>query len=335
MTDTGRIDHPKSRDSRSIAVVLACVLAATACSHDDPAPVELPGAGEIAFVPRDPHDVGISLLDPETGEVRRLTTEVRDLTGLSWSPDGSRLAFVTGGHEGIGIVDADGSGLRTITEGADFPAKTTFSPVTWAPDGNQIAFAAGWVPASSNCSGLDCLRRVRARIYVMDLESSALTRLTDDDLLASSPAWSPDGSTIAFVAIPAAALDLDEPVESPQIYVSDAGGGSARAISSFALNPTELAWSPDGASIAFVSVSSDILVIGSNGGEPREIVSSVVAQDGSFENSDPAWSPDGRRILFTRFGVDGSTVWVAQADGSAPQELHAGCCAAWRPVPAT
>jgi Tol biopolymer transport system component len=315
-------------------VALALVVCAPACEGSSAPSSDLPGSGLIAFVPADPHDVGISLLDPESGEVRRLTTEIRNVSDLAWSPDGSRLTFVPDRRRGIGIIDADGGGLRTLTDPEAFPKKTTFSQATWSPDGERVAFAAGGVPPNAECSGLDCLLLVRARIYVMELETAEVTQLTDDDLLASSPTWSPDGARIAFVAIPASELSLEDAPESPQIYVVDAGGGPAHSITSFDLSPSQLAWSPDGESIAFVTVSSDIQVIGPGGGPAKLTISSLVATEGSFENSDPAWSPDGRRLLFTRLGVEGFTFWVAEADGTGQRQLHSGCCASWQPVPA-
>jgi Tol biopolymer transport system component len=72
--------------------------------------------------------------------------------------------------------------------------------------------------------------------------------------------------------------------------------------------------------------------MGVEGASPRQIVASLVAPDGSFENSDPAWSPDGLRLLFTRSDEDGSAVWVVDADGSGQRELTKGCCASWQPV---
>lgn len=314
-----------------LAVVLVAVL--PACENGDAPADALPGSGLIAFVPPDPHDVGISLLDPESGEVSRLTTEVRDVTDLSWSPDGTRLAFLLDRQSGIGIIDADGGGLRSITDESNFPAETTFSRATWSPDGSHIAFAAGGVPPNADCDGLDCLSLVHAKIYVMDLAPSRMTKLTEDNLIASSPAWSPDGARIAFVAIPASELSLDDP-QGPQIYVVDVDGGSAQPLTSFDLSPSDIAWSPDGASIAFVGGSSDIHVIGSSGGASKEVVSSVVSAEGSFENSDPTWSPDGRRLLFTRLGEEGFTIWVAEADGTEQRRLHAGCCASWQPISA-
>jgi Tol biopolymer transport system component len=320
-----------TRSMRVMAVAL--VVLVPACGSSDAPTVPLPGSGQIAFVPADPHDVGISVLDPDSGEVQRLTEEVRDVTGLAWSPDGSRLAFLLEQSSGIGVIDADGGDLRTLTDEGDFPPKTRFSRATWAPEGDRVAFAAGGVPPNAECEGLDCLSLVRASIYVMTLETSEVTRLTDDELLAASPAWSPDGARIALVAVPASELSVADS-QGQQIYVVDADGGSPHPVTSFDLSPKELAWSPDGESIAFVSVSSDIHVIGADGGPSREVVSSVVAADGSFENSDPAWSPDGLRLLFTRLGEEGLTVWVAEADGTEQRRLHAGCCASWQPIPA-
>jgi TolB protein len=315
-----------------LVLLVACRVAAPRADSPAGTRAESPaGNGLIAFVPPDPRDIGISLLDPKSGEVRPLTTDVRDLTGLAWSPDGTRIAFVLSGHSGIGIIDAHTAEIRILTE-KSFPPETMFSRPAWSPDAARIAFAASSVPSGIECEELECLAFVRAHIYVTDVDGGRPTRLAGDELQSVDPTWSPDGERIAFVAGPPWEPKSQEPPGPPQIHVLDVDGGTLRRLSSFDLGPRDLAWSPDGASLAFGSASSDIYVMGVEGASPRQIVASLVAPDGSFENSDPAWSPDGLRLLFTRSDEDGSAVWVVDADGSGQRELTKGCCASWQPV---
>ena len=313
------------------SLVVASFVFLVACEEAAPPRRPSVGNGLVAFVPPDPRDIGISLVDAVGGEVRALTTDVRDVTGLVWSPDGRKIAYVQSGHSGIGIVDA-ATGRNRILTGGRFPTGTMFSRPTWSPDAARVAFTASSVPSDANCEELECLGFVQAHIYVMEADGGEPFRLTGDDVLSGDPAWSPDGDRIAFVAVSPWDPGSPEPPGRPQVYVMDADGGSVRRLTSFGHGPRDLVWSPDGASLAFATISSDIFVMDADGGSPRRIVTSLVAADGSFENADPAWSPDGRRLLFTRSGENGNAVWVVDADGSGERELIDGCCASWQPL---
>lgn len=190
------------RSTRAVAwtLVVASVVTLAAFGDAEPGGDPSVGNGLVAFVPPDPGDIGISLLDPVGGEVRTLTADVRDVTGLAWSPDVRMIAFVQDGHSGIGIVEADTGRIRVLTS-RWFPPETTFSRPTWSPEADRVAFAAGGVPSGVGCEDLECLRFVQAHIYVMDADGGEPIKLTGDHLLPRDPAWSPDGTRIAFVAV--------------------------------------------------------------------------------------------------------------------------------------
>ena len=100
----------------------------------------------------------------------------------TWSPDGTRIAFVCRWASGadLCIVNRDGTGLVRLTEDAqrdDQPA--------WSPDGGQIAFTRYPAGSTSDAS---------AEIVLMDLATKQITSLTQ----GLDPAWSPDGSKIVF-----------------------------------------------------------------------------------------------------------------------------------------
>jgi Tol biopolymer transport system component len=95
-------------------------------------------------------------------------------SGFSWSPDGTRLAFLSGRDRKVEIyiVNADGSKLTRLTE---HPAVDD-SP-TWSPDGQQIAFR-------SNRDG-------HFEIYVVNVDGSNLRRITNSPEDKLNPAWAP------------------------------------------------------------------------------------------------------------------------------------------------
>ncbi len=93
----------------------------------------------------------------------------------AWSPDGGRIAFVSGkDDEDVHVVDADGSGRKRLTD--DVPGNDHWPP-TWSPDSTRIAFTA------DGPRGGD--------LYAINADGSGLTRLTDDPEYDGFPAWRP------------------------------------------------------------------------------------------------------------------------------------------------
>jgi TolB protein len=118
-----------------------------------------------------------------------------------------------------------------------------------------------------------------------------------------NPAWSPDGSQIAYVS------------GTPWgIYVMAAGGGSATRLTS----GTAPAWSPDGTKIAF-TYSSDVYVMDADGSNITQLTSDGAAA----YDSAPVWSPDGLRIAFMSDRDGDREIYVMNADGTGAVPLTA------------
>ncbi len=124
------------------------------------------------------------MLDLDAGETICLTPEgVEDLQP-SWSPDGTRIAFVSelGENPNIWLMDADGGNRKRLTEG-------TFNDVfpSWSPDGTSIVFVRASPQDESD-------------IHIMDADGGNVTRLTSG-LRVMGPKWSPDGTRIVFAGM--------------------------------------------------------------------------------------------------------------------------------------
>jgi Tol biopolymer transport system component len=139
------------------------------------------------------------------------------------------------------------------------------------------------------------------RIYTINPDGTGLTRLTDGPHQLQ-PAWSPDGTKIAF---------MDRLKAATALYLMNADGSNIRLLTTNIFHDVNLAWSPDGAKIAFCSVTPE-----------RESDSQfslhVINADGSNEvqltsgSGSPTWSPDGKEIALTTFrGID-----LMNADGT-------------------
>jgi Tol biopolymer transport system component len=154
-----------------------------------------------------------------------------------------------------------------------------------------------WDFCPSNCTAWD--------LYAIDPDGTNRVQLTNDPARDLQPAFSPDGSKIAFTT------NRDGNFE---IYVMDASGANAQRLTSDPASDTDAAWSPDGSKIAFDSDrgSGGIWVMNADGSAVASLA----------PGSDPAWSPDGTRIAFTGPGDEGDNmgptkdIWVMDADGA-------------------
>ena len=135
-----------------------------------------------------------------------------------------------------------------------------------------------------------------------------MTNTPDSD--EDDPAWSPDGSQIAFSNQP-----HGEGIQPLEVFVMNADGSNAHALTSDGAN-SEPNWSPDGTKIAYQATVDDqppaVYVMNADG-------SGEVALTSGHVDAAPAWSPDGSLIAFSTDQHESafdSQIYVMNADGS-------------------
>ncbi len=201
-----------------------------------PSPTPLGGGyGQIAFASQRTGIPQIYLINADGSDLRPITNLPEGACQPSWSPDGTRLVFTSPcrhntdsyRESSLYFINADGSDLTPLNTapGGDF------DPV-WSPDGKRIAFTS--------------LRDGHKEIYVLDIETSNIARLTssDSDEENSQPRWSPFSNQIAFVKKRFGAL---------QIWtMTDSGQNPEQVVrSGQTLWDYFPVWSPDGQYILF------------------------------------------------------------------------------------
>lgn len=132
-------------------------------------------------------------------------------------------------------------------------------------------------------------------IYTMNADGSSLTRCARDGMRDDEPAWSPNGTQIAFSSVDLTGAGGGD---ERDLYVMDADCGNVRRLTTDHLDPDiDPTWSPDGNRIAFMrdhdDTGWDIYVR-----DLRTGVDTNLTHLPSADNEAPAWSPDGTRIAF-------------------------------------
>ncbi|MBI4260474.1 MAG: PD40 domain-containing protein [Actinobacteria bacterium] len=259
--------------------------------------------------------------DPGGGDPRRLTEDPATETDPAISPDGSLIAFTSDRTGSLQIH------VMEIGGGPDTPLSTGPSESVepaWSPDGTRIAFSS--------------TRTGSGDIYVMDADGSDVVQLTglgerpeqgtvggdDTRQWEGSPAWSPDGTRIAFVG---------EIGDNPDIWIMDADGSGVVRLTDDPGGDWHPAWSPDGTWIAFQGSfeepAGDIYLIRPDGSDLRRLT------DDPGRDLQPAWSPDGTRIVFASDRDGELGLFVMDSDGSSQRRIveGPGAAPAWGPAP--
>jgi len=213
--------------------------------------------------------------------------DVRRAHGPSWSPDGTRLAFVadTNGLDQAWIIDvgSDGSPRGEPRQATDFPERVGLA--AWSPVGDQLLVT------------VDTGGNEHDQLYLVDIDDSSFGRraLTGEpDVIHTFGAWSPDGRSICYGCNKRRRAFFD-------VWVMEVASGDARPVFEQDATLAPLAWSPDGASLVVSRANTnhdhDLFLAPLAGGEPRLLTThDPHGFAGETQYLRPTFSPDGRTL---------------------------------------
>lgn len=202
-------------------------------------------------------------------------------------PATGRIIFASNrdGQNDLFITSPDGIEITRLTTNAALDSSST---PRLSPDGTMIAF-------SSTVNG-------NTDIYVLEIASGAIRRVTDALEKDSSPSWSPNGQQIAFESFRDGNLE---------IYIVNTDGSNPIRLTNDAAGDSTPVWSPVSNEIVFVSNrfgNADLFLLGLNGSV------SLLTTNPAPDNT-PAWSPDGSTIAYAAFSGELSDICLIGRDG--------------------
>ena len=309
-----------------------------------------PDGRRIAFVvttlsdERDEYLSNIWIVGTAGGEPHRFTAGPRRDLEPRWSPDGTRLAFLSERAPKdklqLYVMPADGGEPIKLTA-----LENGVGSAVWSPDGARLAFVSAVggqrEPESEEEKRKSRPARVitsvkyrfngegfvydrRPHVFVVSTEGSAPTQITEGDFIDADPVWAPDGDSIVFASARHAERDDDD---ASDLWRVAAKGGTPQRLTTTD-GPVMLpAFSPDGRSIAYLARPGRnaygrnvrlYLVPSDGGGARATCLTDALDRSCGALHVRPLWSPDGRSIVVAAEDRGDVGLWRVAASGGDP-----------------
>ena len=238
-------------------------------NHDDFYPSFSPDGKKILFYSNRDGNQEIYVMNLDGTAPKRLTEDPARDRYPQFSPDGKRITFVRldeGGRGGVMIMDADGSGARSLTP----ESANVISRLGWSPDNSRIVFY------QSN-DGKDMSGENQWALYSVSVAEGSVVKMHDGLGRDSNVDWSASARLLVFDAHKAGSWESDD--GGWEIFVSNPDGGKRRNVTNNkGINDWGASWSPDGKKIVYCSGMDDqyeIYVIDADGSNPARLTYNV------------------------------------------------------------
>jgi dipeptidyl aminopeptidase/acylaminoacyl peptidase len=302
---------------------------------------------------KDKRDSDVWMVSWDGKDHVRLTSSPESESTPRWSPDGKYLAFVASrGDEDekkkgaqVWLLNRAGGEAQKLTD-----VKGGVSEYEWSPDSKRLVLACddfdpndepekkeGWKRKTEPPIVIDryqfkqdrggYIGPERTHLYLFDVESRKLDVLTSGAYDEEHPAWSPDGTRIAFVS--KRGDDPDRTTDKTLFVIDAKPGATARGLVTYGgSDGGEVRWSPDGTRIAYVPGdeqkyyaynTNKLAVVPAAGGSPTVLTPSLDRSAAGQE-----WALDGKSVLFMYEDDRAAVVARVPADGGKIETLTSG-----------
>jgi TolB protein len=262
---------------------------------------------KITYVVKRGRRYELQVADADGYNAQSVLASNEPIMSPAWSPDGSRLAYVSFDQKKpVVVVQNLAQGTTRVV--ANFRGNN--SAPAWSPDSRSLAVAL-------SKDGL-------TQVYRIPAGGGDPERLTESSGIDTQPAYSPDAQWIAFTS---------DRGGSPQVYRMPASGGAAQRLTFEGTYNVGPRYSPDGKSIAYVQRADGRYRIASLELATGQV---TVLTDGTLDDS-PSYAPNGKMILYeAQVGGRGQLAAVS-GDGRVRQRLTSAAGdvqdPAWGPMP--
>jgi dipeptidyl aminopeptidase/acylaminoacyl peptidase len=278
----------------------------------------------------------IYVMHADGGEASKLTDAKENISSYSWSPDSTRIVYVSTDprsseeeaaikkrddervfegdfrYQHAWVIDVATKQATRLTEGTSY---TIQGAPSWSPDGKRLVFGGAATPM---------LRDNRRDIYLVDTATRAVEKISTNWGNDSTPKWSPDGTTIAWVTEPNTSTALPDGTASGAIVqgrltlydvntraIKDAGAN-------FDTDPGGPNWTNEGSRVMFVGgrrAYNEVFAFDVKSGQYTQLTKNKTVSSTSV-------SRDGRTIVFTADAPDSATeIYATDPSFANPRRL--------------
>ncbi|MDQ7730136.1 Tol-Pal system beta propeller repeat protein TolB [Halomonas sp. SpR8] len=228
---------------------------------------------------------GLYVADADGRRSEQVLTSDEPIMSPAWSPDGTKLAYVSFETERPAIY------IQDVATGQRVKA-TSFEGINgapaWSPDGRSIAMSLS--------------KDGQPEIYIMDVANRSVERITNNNSIDTEPAWAPDGQSLLFTS---------DRSGGPQIYQYSMGGGEAQRMTYTGNYNARGRYSPDGEQIFLIHRSSRGYQVA------RQDLSGdrLVVLSESTRDESPSVAPNGTMVIFATQQGNSGVLSAVSADG--------------------